>query len=211
MSLVFYFSPMSTATMTDVVIEELGVPHDRKRVDLRAGDNKKPEFAKLNPNMKVPTIVHDGVVIWESAAITMYLGEQFGVAKGLWPAAGPRRGEAMKWVVWTNVTLGEAVYRRGYNGDWAEPGTGNPKALEKANADIAELLGVLDGSLAGKQYLLGAEFTLADAHLNSFCDWLRHSKIDFAKYANVNAWSERCSARPAYKRVMEREGAEAKG
>ena len=201
MSLIFYFSPMSTATLTSIIIEELGVPHDKKRVDLKAKDNAKPEYLKLNPNGKVPMIIHDGTPIWESSAITMYLGEQFGVAKGLWPAAGPRRGEAMKWVAWTNVTLGEAVYRRGHFGEWAAPDAGNPKGVEQANKDIAEHLGVLDAALAGKQFLLG-EFTLADAHVNSFCDWLRHSKIDFSAFANVNAWSERCAARPAYQRAM---------
>src|SRR5687767_3427532 len=147
MSLIFYFSPMSTATLTDIVLEELGVPHDKKRVDIRGGDNKKPDYAKLNPNMKVPMIVHDGVAIWESSAITMYLGEQFGVEKKLYPAPGPRRGQAMMWIAWTNVTLGEAVYRRGHNGDWAAPGEGNPKAVEKADKDIAELLGILDKAL----------------------------------------------------------------
>jgi glutathione S-transferase len=201
MSLIFYFSPMSTATLTSIVIEELGVPHDKKRVDLKAGDNKKPEYLKLNPNGKVPLIIHDGTPIWESSAITMYLGEQFGVAKGLWPAAGPKRGEAMKWVAWTNVTLGEAVYRRGHMGEWSAPDAGNPKGVEQANKDIAEHLGILDAALAGKQFLLG-EFTLADSHVNSFCDWLRHSKIDFSAFSNVNAWSERVSSRPAYQRAM---------
>src|SRR5437868_6417543 len=96
MSLIFYFAPQSTATLTDLVLEELGVPHDRKKVDLKAGDAKKPEYVKVNPNAKVPAIVHDGVPIFESAAITMYLGEMFGVDKKLYPAPGPRRGEAMK-------------------------------------------------------------------------------------------------------------------
>lgn len=201
MSLIFYSSPMSTASLTSIVLEELGVPHERKKLDIQKGETKAPAFLKVNPNGKVPTIVHDGVVIWESVAITMYLGETFGVAKGLYPAPGPKRGEAMKWIAWTNVTLGEAVYRRGYSGEWAEPGEGNPKAVAKANADIAELLGILDASLAGKQFLIG-EYTLADTHLNSFLDWLRHSKIDFAPFANVNAWSERCAARPAYQRAM---------
>lgn len=208
MSLMFYFAPMSTATLTTIILEELGVPHDRKQLDLRAGDTKKPEFLKLNPNGKVPVIVHDGVVIWESAAITMYLGETFGVDKKLWPAPGPTRGQAMQWVAWANVTLGEAVYRRGYAGAWGDEATRNPKAEEKANKDIAELLGILDVALAGKQFLVG-EFTLADAHLNSFCDWLRHSKIDFAPFGNVNAWSTRCADRPAYKRAMAAEMAAA--
>ena len=204
MSLKFYYAPMSTATITELVLEELGVPCERVKLDLQKGDTKKPEFLKINPNGKVPTIVHDGVAIWESAAITIHLGEQFGTAKGLWPAAGPKRGEAMKWVVWTNVTLGEAVYRRGHFGEWAAPEAGNPKGVEQANKDIADLLGILDGALAGKQFLLG-EYTLADTHLNSFCDWLRHSKIEFSAFANVNAWSERCAARPAYQRAMQHE------
>ena len=201
MSITFYFSPMSTATLTSIVIEELGIPCERKQLDLKAGDTKAPAFLAVNPNAKVPTIVHDGVAIWESAAITMYLGEQFGVERGLYPAAGPRRGEAMKWIVWTNVTLGEAVYRRGYNGEWAAPGEGNPKAVARADADLAQLLGILDAALAERPFLVG-DYTLADAHLNAFCDWLRHSKIDFSAVANVNAWSARCAARPAYQRVM---------
>src|SRR5262249_821487 len=199
-----YLAPQSTATLAELVIEELAIPCDRKKLDLKAGDAKAAAYLKINPNAKVPAIVHDGVPIFESAAITMYLGEVFGVERKLYPAAGPRRGEAMKWIVWANVTLGEAMYRRGHFGDWAAPGEGNPKGVEKANKDLAELLGILDGALAGKPFLLG-DFTLADAHLNGFCDWIRGSKVDFAPFANVNAWSKRCSERPAYKRVMARD------
>ena len=117
------------------LLEELGVPHDKKKLDIQAGDTKKPDFLKINPNGKVPTIVHDGVAIWESSAITMYLGETFGVEKKLWPAAGPRRGEAMKWVAWTNVTLGEAVYRRGYaSGEWGPNHPKNEQAFAAASS-----------------------------------------------------------------------------
>src|SRR5579884_2513511 len=111
MNLTFYYAPMSTATLTDLVLEELGVACKRVKLDLKNGDTKKPDFLKLNPNAKVPVLVHDDMPIWESAAITMYLGELFGVEKGLYPKPGPKRGEAMKWIVWTNVTLGDAVYR----------------------------------------------------------------------------------------------------
>jgi glutathione S-transferase len=202
MSLTFYTAPQSTATITDVVFAELGTPHERVVIDIRAKDNQKPDYLKLNPNGKVPTIVHDGTAIWESAAITIYLGETFGVDKKLWPAAGPKRGEAMKWVVWSNVTLGDAVYRVGRNtGNWVPADQQNAKAAEAAAKDIQELLGILDHELAGKQYLTGGEFTLADAHVNSFLDWLRYQKMDFSKFSHLNAWGERCAARPAYKKV----------
>lgn len=158
----------------------------------------------MNPNGKVPLIVHDGTPIWESAAITMYLGEVFGVEKELYPPAGPRRGEAMKWIVWTNVTCGDAVYRFMRNtSEWTPAEQHNAKAAEVAKADIANCLHILDEALSGRQFIVGA-YTLADTHLNSFVDWLRHMQMDLAPYARLNAWSERCKARPAYGRAMAR-------
>lgn len=204
MSLTFYFAPMSTAGITDLVLEELGVPCERVKVDIRGGETRRPEFLRLNPNGKVPLIVHDGTPIWESAAITMYLGEVFGVEKDLYPAAGTRRGEAMKWIVWTNVTCGDAVYRFMRNtSEWTPADQHNAKAAEAAKADIANCLRILDEALSGRQFLAGA-YTLADTHLNSFIDWLRHMHMDLAPYARLNAWSERCKARPAYGRAMAR-------
>ena len=198
MSLTFYYSPMSTAEITHVVLAELDIPHERVVLDIRKGDTKKPEYLKLNPNGKVPLIIHEGVSIFESAAITMYLGEVFGVDKGLYPAPGPRRGEAMKWIVWTNVTLGDAVTRWALNTmEWAPAEQRNAKAGEAGLSDVHARLGVLDGALSGRAYLCG-EYTLADTHLNSFVDWLRHMKVDLSAYPNIQAWGERCSARPAY-------------
>ena len=204
MSLTFYYAPMSTATLTDLVLEELGVPCKRVKVDISKGDTKQPEFLKLNPNGKVPLLVHDDIPIFESAAITMYLGETFGVEKKLYPAPGPKRGEAMKWIVWNNVTLGDAVYNWARNTMWHPEDMRNAKAGEAAKKDIAGCLNVLNQALEGKDYLVGG-YTLADTHVNSFCDWLRGMKLDFTPFNNLNAWNKRCTERPAYAKVMSSE------
>ncbi|MBW4051684.1 MAG: glutathione S-transferase family protein [Proteobacteria bacterium] len=202
MSLTFYSSAMSTATITELVLEELAVHCERIRIDLKKGETRTPEFLRLNPNGKVPVLVHDGTAIWESAAITLYLGELFGVAKGLYPQPGPERGEAMKWVVWSNVTLGDAFGRWIRNtSDWVPAEQHNAKAAEAAQSDTRNCLRILEEALAGRQYLL-AGYSLADTHLNSFVDWLRYMKMDFSDYPHVEAWSRRCAARPAYARVM---------
>jgi glutathione S-transferase len=206
MSLTFYFAPQSTASITTLVLEELGTPCERVKLDIQKGETKKPEFLKLNPNGLVPTLVHDGIAIWESGAITIYLGEMFGEKAKLWPAPGPKRGEAMKWVVWTNVSLGEPVYRWARNTMWAPEDERNAKAAATASKDIASRLRVLDEALAGKQFLVG-DYTLADAHVNSFVDWLRHMKIDMTDFPHLNAWGKRCSERPAYAKAMARETA----
>ena len=206
MSLVFYYAPMSTATLTDLVLEELGVPCQRVKLNLKGGDTKKPDFLKLNPNGKVPLIVHDDIPIFESAAITMYLGEQFGVEKKLYPAPGPKRGEAMKWIVWTNVTLGDSVYTWCRNTmDWTPADHRNALAGQAAQKEIGNCLSILNQELAGKKYLLGDAYTLADTHVNSYLDWLRYMKIDFSSFNYLSAWSKRCSDRPAYGKVMSAE------
>jgi len=202
MSLTFYYAPMSTATITHLVLEELGVPCEKIKVDIKAGVSHTPDYLLLNPNGKVPLLVHDGEPIWESAAITLYLGEVFGVNKGLYPATGPKRGALMKWVVWTHVTFGEAVARWLRNtSDWTPVEQHNAKAGEVAQKDMRNCLNILNHALEGRQFL-GDSYSLADTHLNSFTDWLRFMKMDFTPYAHINAWGERCRARPAYSRVM---------
>jgi glutathione S-transferase len=205
MNLTFYRAPMSTASVTELVLEELEVPHEVITLNLKGGETRTPKFRELNPNAKVPVLVHDGTSIWESSAITMYLGEIFGVEKKLWPAAGPARGEAMKWVAWSNVTLAEAIIRLLRNTkDWYPAEQRNERAGEAAREDLDRCLRVLDEALGRRPYVCGG-YSLVDAHLSSFVEWLRHSGVDLSTYANIAAWDQRCSARPARKRLEERQ------
>jgi glutathione S-transferase len=202
MSLTFYYAPMSTASLTELVLDELGVPCDRVKLDLQAGDTKKADYLAVNPNGKVPCIVHDGTAIWESAAITMYLGEVFGVERKLYPASSPRRGEAMKWIVWTNVTLGESAARfTRHTTHWYPDDEKSAKAGESARRDVDHNLRILDQALAGKQYLIG-DYTLVDAHVASIVSYLQMLKIDLAPFTNITAWLGRCAARPAFKKLI---------
>jgi glutathione S-transferase len=218
MSLTFYYAPMSTASLTEAVLAELGTPCDRVKIDLSAGDTHKPDFLKLNPNGRVPVIVHEGTPIWESAAITMYLGELFGVEAKLYPAPGPKRGEAMKWITWSNVTLAEAAGRlsaslpTGEQGaveagsvDWVPPEERSAialeKALEKAKADLAVCFGILDSALAGKSFLLG-DYSLTDTHLQGIVGWIASMGVDLSAFPNILGWLQRCGERPALAQMM---------
>jgi glutathione S-transferase len=214
MSLTFYAAPMSTASITEAVLAELGVDCDRINLDLSAGDTKKPEYLKINPNGKVPTIVHDGTAIWESSAITMYLGELFGVDAKLYPAPGPQRGEAMKWIAWSNVTLAESAGRLfaslppEMQGDPAtntdEKVTSEQKseiAMERAKADIADCFKILNIGLEGRSFLIG-EYSLADTHLQGLVGWIASMNIDLAPFPNVTGWLQRCHQRPAIAKLM---------
>jgi glutathione S-transferase len=202
MSLTFYFSPMSTASVTQLILAELDLPHEVVKVDLSKGETKTAEFRKINPNGKVPVIVHDGTAIWESSAITIYLGETFGVERGLYPPPGTQRGEALKWITWSNVTLGDAVGRWARNTmNWVPAEQHNAKAAEAGKAEMLNCLAILDEALAARPFLTGT-YSLADAHVGSFVSWLRMMNVDLAPYLHINAWHERCAARPAHQNVM---------
>ena len=205
MSLTFYYSPQSNATRIHWALEELGVPHETVRVDLRAGDQRRPEFLALNPNGKVPTIVLDGTPMFESVAIQIALGERFGVEKGLWPRPGSSEHlQALTWLVWGQVTLAGAVFRYLQNtSDYWPKDQQNARVAEATREEIDGLLKILDGRLAERPYLAGERFTLADLDVASVLGWgLEFGKLDPTPYRHLQAWLGRCTGRPSFARAM---------
>jgi glutathione S-transferase len=192
--------------VTHWVLEELGVPYEKVRLDLKANETKKPAFLALNPNGKVPVIVHEGKPIFESIAITIYLGETFGVAKKLFPADGVARGEALQWLVWCGVTLNEAHQRWQRNtADRIPAEQRNAAAGAIARADVDGLLGIFDKALAGKSWILGAgdSYSLVDTHLASWMAYVQMTGIDLKAWANIAAWYARATARPGFATSMQ--------
>jgi glutathione S-transferase len=215
MSLRFYYVPMSTSSITEAVLAELGIDCDRVKLSITDGDTRQPDFLNINPNGRVPAIVHNGTAIWESSAITMYLGEVFGVEANLYPALSPQRGEAMKWIVWGNMALAEAAGRLSAllpsdsdggvvpnSQDWIAPEQRSAIALAKAQADLVGCLGILNNALAGKSFLLG-DYSLVDTHLQGFVGWISSMEVSLQPFPNVMGWLERCGKRPAIAKLME--------
>lgn len=203
MSIVFHYSPMSSAVTVHWALEELGVPYEKVKLDLAARDQDKPAFRALNPNGKVPCLVHDGTPIFESAAILIHLGETFGVDKNLYPAPGPRRAEALKWLVWCNASLGEAMSRyHGASSPRVPAERHNPKAAEAAKADVESLLGILDAALEGKTWLVGDGFSLVDLHIAGWVEYAAMCGFDLARYAALGPFLRRATARPGHATSM---------
>jgi len=193
MSLIFYYAPYSTAVATYWVLEELAVPHEKVRIDIITNrDQDKADFRALNPNGKVPTIVHDGTPVFESAAIAAYLGETFGVAKRLYPEPGPKRSQALQWLVWTNVSLAHAIAVH------QEAKEKSPEIAARAKAEIEQLLGILDTHLANKTWMLGDQFTIVDAHVAAFVSYAGIVGFPPAPRKHLAAWFERAKARPGF-------------
>ncbi len=204
MSLIFHYAPMTSAVRVYWALEELGVPFEKRRVDLAKGEQRTPEFLAQNPNGKVPLLVADGAPIFESLAILLYLGERYGVERGLFPEAGAERAAVVTWMCWAQVSLAEAATRVLRNtSDRVPADERNEKAAAAALKELHELLSIVDRALEGKEYLVGAAFSFADLAITGYASFFAYLGVDVSKLANVQAWFKRCTTRPALARAMQ--------
>lgn len=200
--LVVYGAPMSSAIPVMLAVEELGVPHEFVAVDLEAGDQRKPEFLALNPNGKVPMILVDGSPVFESLAILQWLGERYGVERGLWPKANTRaRFEAASWATWTYVTFSASFTRFSHACSERIPAERhNDAQAEFSAAELQSQLGLLDAKLSDQPYLGGAAYSLLDLIVGNGVIYAGFTGVPTKDHPHVEAWLARIQARPAYQK-----------
>lgn len=197
MSIVLYWHPMSSASPIACALAELGVPHERVKVDIRTGEQRRPEYLALNPNGKVPTLTVDGAPMFEALAIHLWLGHRFGIERGLWPAAGtPEALQALSWCAWGYVTYGALVGRLHV----ATQGEEVWRSAVQAEATVRglnDLLEVLDARLAAQPWMLGADYSLVDLVVGSVLGYSVYLGAPVNEHPHVKGWLERVQARPA--------------
>ena len=195
-----YGIPRSRTMRPLWMLEELGLPYENVKVSF-VNDTRKPEFLKINPNGHIPVLQDGDLTLWESMAINLYLARKYD--KGLWPKRVEDEGRAFQWSLWTMTELEEPVltallHRMFYPADQRDP-----KKADDAAERFKTPLGVLNGALAGKQYLLGDAFTVADLNVASVISWAPLGGLDLGAAPNAQAWVGRCTGRPAFARVQQ--------
>jgi len=205
MGIRLYGWPRSTASRVHWALEELGVGYEYVTLDEKKGEHRTPAFMAMSPGGKVPALVDDGHAYFESAAIIIHLGETYGRERGLWGATGAARADAMSWTVWGTVELNIYMMQWLYHG-LDTPVSYAPADRSKATADYnrgqyLRLLDALEARLAGRAFVLGDAFSLADIPAASalLVGIDLGGTVEGRK--NIAAWLERCRARPAFARV----------
>ena len=181
------------------MLEELGVPYENAKVSF-IGGTRTPEFLRLNPNGHIPVLQDDDLLLWESMAINLYLARKYN--KGLWPKNVEDEGRAFQWSLWAMTELEEPVITALLHRGFLPENERDPKKAADAAERFQTPLRVLDGSLAGKQYLLGDAFTVADLNVASVLSWSFLGGLDVGRAPRAQAWLGRCTARPAFERVQ---------
>ena len=194
-----------------IMLEEIGLPYEPHFVDITKNETWGPEFLSLNPNGKIPAIIDpDGpggkpLALFESGAILIYLAEKTGQ---LIPADAAGRYETIQWVMWQMGGLGPMFGQLGFFHRFAGKAIEDKRPLERYVAESKRLLGVLDGRLEGRDWVMGDQYTIADI---AMLGWVRNligfyearDLVEFDTLKNVPAWLERGLARPAVQRGLE--------
>lgn len=193
--LVLYHYPQSRGTIARWMLEELGRPYRIELVDIKAGQQRTPEYLAVNPMGKVPTLKHGALIVSEVAAICCYLADRFPQAKLAPSIEDARRGPYLKWLFFAPGCIEPAVIHKAMG--WPEGPRGT-----LGWASFEDTLKVLvDGAINATPWLLGEEFTAADVVVGAQVRWgLQFGTIP--KHPALEAYAHRLGQRPALKRQM---------
>ena len=201
-----YWSPGTASLCVHWMLIELGEPHELVKLDIEAGEHRKPEYLKLNPGGVVPTLVVEGVPLGESAALCMILAERHPQA-GFAPAAGnAQRATYMSWMFFLSNTLQTAFHNWFYPDQPA--GAASVEAVKAAARHrIETCLDRVDRQIAQSgSYLLGDRVTAADFVTTMLMRWSRNMPKPATEWSAIAGYVKRMKARPSFKVLYEREG-----
>ena len=181
------------------LLEELGVEYEHNPIDSQEGA-KRPEYLAINANGKIPALEDDGLVLFESMAINLYLARKYDA--GLQPKGAEDEARAVQWSMWAMTEIEPPLVVILRKGTIAPEDERNEAAAKEGEAQLQQPLDVLNNALDGRPYLLGANFCVADLNVASVLSWVRFLKVDLSAYPNVERWFRECVSRPALKKAQ---------
>ena len=204
-----HYHPSNASMAPHLLLEEIGAPFELVFVDRANGAHKSATYLALNPNGLIPVLEEDGeLVLFETAAICLHLADTHPQA-ALAPAIGtPQRAHFYKWLAWLTNTLQATLIVYFYPERWADTPEAVAEVKAHAEQKVGAMLDQLDTELArhGGPWLLGAEYSAADAYALMLCRWTRGLNRPARSLPQLGPYLQRVLARPATQRVFAREG-----
>lgn len=192
----FYTWTTPNGRKVSILLEELGVPYNPIAINISKDEQFQPHFLEIAPNNKIPAI-HDhetGVKMMETGAIMLYLAEKYGKFIG----EGNDRLKTIEWLMWQMGGLGpmagQAHHFLRFNKGKA------PYAEERYGSETKRLYRVLNERLIGRDFIVGAEYTIADMACWPWISRFEWQEIDLNDFPALRDWYVRIAERPATKR-----------
>jgi glutathione S-transferase len=177
------------------MLEEIRVPYTLVRIDFQAGDTRKPDYLRLNPNAKIPVMQDGDTVLFESMAINLYLAKKY--PNSLWPVSVEDQGRVLQWTFWVVTEMETPLFHILINKMFLPDAQRDPKLVMQLLETLKEPFAVLNDHLKSKAFLLGETFTVADLNVAMVLNYARMGGLDLSPYPHVARWLDVCLARPA--------------
>ena len=197
-----HYWPTPNGHKVTLFLEEAGLEYRIHPVDIGKGAQFEPAFLAISPNNKMPALVDhapadggDPVSVFESGAILLYLAEKTG---RFLPSAPRARLATLEWLFWQMAGLGPMTGQYGHFNVYAPEKL--PYAIERYTREVQRLLGVLDRRLAGRAFIAGDDYTIADMASYPWIDVYDGAPVDLAPFPEVRRWRSVIAERPATQR-----------
>jgi len=200
-----YASPGAASMAPHGVLEEIGEKYELKMFDLAQGRQREPDYLRLNPNGKVPTLVVDAhEVMFESAAITLYLADRHPAARLAPKPNETARGHYYQWMAHLTNTLQPAMSRFYHPEDYTTEASGKAGVVECAVREVADVWGRIDQHLGSTgPYLLGDRYSAADIFLLMLFTWREPCPDALKRFGRLARLADLVAARPAMRRMLQ--------
>ena len=201
-----YWAPGTAAMAPQTVLEEAGQPYEMIKLDVAAREHEQAAYKKLNPNGRIPTLVDGDFVIFETAAICQYLCDKHPEADLAPPSGTRERGRFYQWLTYMTNTVQAGLI------DWWHPDFTFPEpahqAAFKARAEekLMRNFGVIDAGIGRNRWMTGEQYTVCDIYLAMLTRWTRFMPKTAWHFPNVRRVAEAAAARPAFQRMMQKQG-----
>ncbi|HEY3698362.1 MAG TPA: glutathione S-transferase family protein [Spongiibacteraceae bacterium] len=175
-------------------LQELDVEFEFVTVNLLAGENRRPEFLRINPTGKLPALVDGDTVLTESAAIALYLAEKYR-DKGLIPTDLKQRAQMYRWMLFTVTELEQPLWRITRHTMLYPENKRLPQDIALARQDFIEMAAILDQHMVGQQFVIGDKLTIADCVVAYIIDWANEQHL-LDDFRQLRRYLESMYARP---------------
>ena len=203
-TLKLYYAPGTCALATRIALIEANAPHEVIKLDFPKGEQRSPEYLAINPKGRVPALVTERGVISETPALLAYIARRFPEARlaPLDDAYAFAHMQEFHGYLSSTVHVAHAHGRRA--GRWADDEQAIAAMQRKVAANMAECFGVIERHYLGDgPWVLGADYSVADAYLFTIAGWLEGDGVDIAGFPKVHAHSKRMAERAAVRGALQ--------
>ena len=183
------------------MLAELGLDYRHRDIGSQPGDLETTEFLQLNPHARIPVLVDQGAVVWESNTILRYLGAKYSAGK-LWPRDPFERSQAERWMDWELTRLQEDFIDLFWGYYRTPESSRNQTAIDHALRRCAENMRQLDRQLSDRDYIAGERLTVGDIPCAVCLYRYFNMGLDVERPVQVEAWYQRLAGREAYRSAV---------